>query len=118
MLVAKAVCRFVLLASGAVSPFFCMGQTSTAGAVAGTVVAPDGNPIPGASVNLSAPGAQGRRNTSANDGTFAVRDLASGSYTVRVTLSLAVMLIVVFCATFGPAHRATRVDPTAALCNE
>ena len=31
---------------------------------------------------------------------------------------LAVMLIVVFCATFGPAQRATRVDPTTALRNE
>jgi Carboxypeptidase regulatory-like domain/TonB dependent receptor len=85
MLVAKAVCRFVLLASWAVSPLFCMGQTSNAGAVAGTIVAPDGNPIPGATVTLSAPGAQERSSTSANDGTFVVRDLASGSYTVRVT---------------------------------
>ena len=31
---------------------------------------------------------------------------------------LAVMLTVVFCATVGPARRATRVDPTAALRNE
>jgi predicted permease len=31
---------------------------------------------------------------------------------------LAIMLVVVFCATFGPARRATRVNPTAALRNE
>jgi putative ABC transport system permease protein len=31
---------------------------------------------------------------------------------------LGIMLIVVFCATFGPARRASRVDPTAALRNE
>jgi ABC-type antimicrobial peptide transport system permease subunit len=31
---------------------------------------------------------------------------------------LALMLVVVFCATFGPARRATRVNPTAALRNE
>jgi hypothetical protein len=60
MLVAKAVCRFVLLASWAVSPLFCIGQASNAGAVAGTVVAPDGNPIAGASVTLSAPDALAR----------------------------------------------------------
>lgn len=85
MLVAKAVCRFVLLTSWAVSPLFCMGQTSNAGVVAGTVVAPDGHPIPGASVTLSAPDAQKRSSASTNDGTFVVRDLPSGSYAVRVT---------------------------------
>jgi len=31
---------------------------------------------------------------------------------------LAVMMVVVFCATFGPARRATRVNPTSALRNE
>jgi len=31
---------------------------------------------------------------------------------------LAVMLMVVFCATLGPAQRATRVDATRALRNE
>ena len=31
---------------------------------------------------------------------------------------LGIMLAVVFCATVGPARRATRVDPTAALRSE
>ena len=31
---------------------------------------------------------------------------------------LAVMLMVIFCATLGPARRATRVDATTALRNE
>lgn len=85
MLGSKAVCRFVLLASWAMSPLFCRGQASNAGAIAGSVVAPDGSPVTGASVTLSAPDTPARTSASANDGTFHVRDLPSGSYTVRIT---------------------------------
>ena len=84
MSVAKVACRFVLLASWSMSSLHCLGQMSNAGAVAGTIVAPDGNPITGASVTLSAPGAKERSTASATDGTFVIRDLPSGSYTVRV----------------------------------
>lgn len=85
MLGSKAVCSFVLLASWAMSPLFCLGQASNAGAIAGSVVAPDGSPVTGASVTLSAPDTPARTSASANDGTFHVRDLPSGSYTVRIT---------------------------------
>jgi hypothetical protein len=85
MSVIKAVFRFVLLAIWAVFPFVCIAQGTNAGGVAGVVLAPDGNPVAGATVALSAPDAPARIITSADDGTFLVRDLPSGSYTVRTT---------------------------------
>jgi len=56
-----------------------------AAAVAGVVLAPDGNTVAGATVALSAPDVPARIITSADDGTFLLRDLSSGSYTVRTT---------------------------------
>src|SRR5215469_9858371 len=81
----KGIFRFVLFAGLAASPLVCIGQTANAGAVAGTVTAADGSPIAGASVTVSAVDAPVRVSVSASDGTFLVRDLPSGSYTVRVT---------------------------------
>jgi hypothetical protein len=85
MSVVKAVFRFVLSAIWAVFPFVCIAQVTNAGAVAGVVLAPDGNPVAGVTVALSAPDAPAPIITSADDGTFLLRDLPSGSYTVRTT---------------------------------
>lgn len=85
MLVRKTVCRFALLASWLALSFVCVAQTNNAGAIAGTVTAPDGNPVAGASVTVSAMDAPARNTTSASDGTFFVWDLASATYAVRVT---------------------------------
>jgi hypothetical protein len=85
MSVVKAGFRFVLLTIWAVFPFVCIAQGANPGAVAGVVLAPDGTPVAGATVALSAPDAPARIITSADDGTFLLRDLPSGSYTVRTT---------------------------------
>jgi len=85
MLFPKAVCRFALLVSCAVSSLLLLGQTSNTGAIAGTVIAPDGIPVAAASMTLFAADAPARVITNASDGTFFIRDLPSGSYTVRVT---------------------------------
>ena len=83
MSVVKVVFRFVLLTIWAVFPIVSIAQESNDGAVAGVVLALDGNPVAGATVAISAPDAQARITTSADDGTFLVHDLPSGSYTVR-----------------------------------
>jgi hypothetical protein len=83
--VVKVVFRFVLLTIWAVFPIVSIAQESNDGAVAGVVLALDGNPVAGATVAISAPDAQARITTSADDGTFLVHDLPSGSYTVRTT---------------------------------
>jgi hypothetical protein len=85
MSIFKAVFRFVLLAIWVVFPFVCIAQGTNAGAVAGVVLAPDGSPVAGATVALSEPDALARHITSADDGTFLLHDLPSGSYTVRTT---------------------------------
>ena len=83
MSVVKVVFRFVLLATWAVTPIVAIAQGGNAGTVAGVVLAPDGNPVAGAPVAISAPDAPVRITTSADDGTFLVRDLPSGNYVVR-----------------------------------
>ena len=85
MSVVEAVFRFVPLAIWSVFPFVCIAQGSNPGAVAGVVLAPDGNPVASATLDLFAPDAPARIITSADDGTFLLRDLPSGSYTVRTT---------------------------------
>jgi hypothetical protein len=83
--IVKAVFRFVLLPMCAAFPFVCVAQGSNAGAIAGVVLSPDGKPISGASVTISAPDAPARSTTSSGDGSFVFRDLPSGGYTVRTT---------------------------------
>ncbi|HEY1501209.1 MAG TPA: TonB-dependent receptor [Acidobacteriaceae bacterium] len=85
MSVVKAQFRFVLLALWAMFPFVSIAQGTNAGAVAGVVLSPDGNRVAGATVTLSAPDGPAHIVTSADDGTFLLRDLASGSYTVKTT---------------------------------
>jgi hypothetical protein len=85
MSVVKAVFRFVPLTFWAALPFVCIAQGTNARAVAGVVLAPDGNPVASATVALSALDAPTRLITSADDGTFLLRDLPSGSYTIRTT---------------------------------
>lgn len=85
MFVVKAVFRFALLSIWAAFPVVCIAQGSSAGAVAGVVLAPDGNPVAGATVALSTPDAPTRTVTSADDGSFLLRGLASGGYTIKTT---------------------------------
>lgn len=85
MSVVKAVCRFVLLTIWAAFPIVCFAQGANAGSVAGIVLAPDGNPVAGATVALSAPDAPPHIITSVNDGTFLFRDLPSGGYSVKTS---------------------------------
>lgn len=83
MSVVKVPFCSVLLAIFAAFPFVCIGQGPNAGAVAGVVLGPDGKPLSGATVSISAPDAPARTTTSAEDGGFLFRDLPSGGYTVR-----------------------------------
>ncbi|GGG73200.1 TonB-dependent receptor [Edaphobacter dinghuensis] len=85
MSVVKAIFCFVLFAIGAVLPFVCVAQGGNAGAVTGVVLAPNGSPVAGATVTISAPDAPARIVKSADDGTFLLRDLSSGDYTVKTT---------------------------------
>lgn len=85
MSVVKAVFRFALFVIWTMFPFVCIAQGSNAGVIAGVVLAPDGIPIISATVTLSAPDVSPRMTTSADDGTFLLRDLPSGDYTVAVT---------------------------------
>jgi carboxypeptidase family protein/TonB-dependent receptor-like protein len=85
MSVVKAAFAFALLAVGAMFSFPCIAQGSNAGVVAGVVLSPNGNPVAGATVTLSLPDASARTTVTADDGTFFLRELPSGSYIVRST---------------------------------
>lgn len=85
MSVAKAVFCFLLLAICAAFPVVSFAQASNAGVVAGVIVGPDGSPVAGATVALSAFDAPTHTTASADDGSFLLRDLASGSYTIKTT---------------------------------
>ncbi|HZY72471.1 MAG TPA: carboxypeptidase regulatory-like domain-containing protein [Edaphobacter sp.] len=85
MSVVKAVFCFLLLAICVTFPVVSFAQASNAGVVAGVIVGPDGSPVAGATVALSAFDAPARTATSADDGSFLLRDLSSGSYTIKTT---------------------------------
>lgn len=85
MSVSKAFCRWMLLASWSLLPMMCAAQGANTGAIAGTVLAPDGQPVAGFAVTLAGMDAPKRTISGAQDGTFVARDVPSGTYTVRVT---------------------------------
>jgi hypothetical protein len=67
------------------SSIVCVAQLSSTGAVSGTVIAPDGNPVSGVTVTLSGIDGPAHTVTSAADGSFLVKELSSGSYTLKAT---------------------------------
>lgn len=99
MSVVKAVFCFALLFIWAVFPVMCIAQGSSSGAVAGVVLAPDGSPVAGATIALSAPDVPAHIVTSTDDGRFLLRDVASGSYTIKTTV-----------ASFAPKKTPANID--------
>jgi hypothetical protein len=83
MSVSKILSSFLFSFVWTMSSIVCGAQLSSTGVVSGTVVAPDGNPVSGAVVTLS--GIDGPAHTvfSAGDGSFLVKELPSGSYTLK-----------------------------------
>ena len=61
MSVIKVVFRFLFLSIWTVFPIVAIAQAGNAGTVAGVVLAPDGNPVAGVTVTLSAPDAPDRK---------------------------------------------------------
>ena len=59
----------------------------TTGSIGGTVTTPDGEPLPGASVNISSDTGKYYTTFSDGEGAFSVGNLAPGSnYTIEVTM--------------------------------
>lgn len=85
MPVSKVLHSFVLSVAWAISSIVCVAQLSSTGVVSGAVVAPDGNPVSGAVVTLSAVDGPTHTVSSAADGSFLIKELSSGSYTLRAT---------------------------------
>jgi hypothetical protein len=69
----------------AISSIACVAQLSSTGIVSGTVIAPDDNPVSGAIVTLSGIDGPAHTVSSAADGSFLIKELPSGSYTLRAT---------------------------------
>jgi Carboxypeptidase regulatory-like domain/TonB-dependent Receptor Plug Domain len=77
----------VVLVSAFALPRIASAQTTT-GSILGTVVDPQGNAVPGATVTVIHEGTQETRvtTTDADHGAFQITSLAQGTYTVRVEL--------------------------------
>ncbi|HKY20161.1 MAG TPA: carboxypeptidase regulatory-like domain-containing protein [Vicinamibacterales bacterium] len=79
----------VLLAAGISVPFHesALAQAPTA-SIAGRVVSPDGQPLPGVAISLTSPNLQGVRSTVSSDsGVYHVALLPPGAYTLLFELS-------------------------------
>jgi hypothetical protein len=81
----KDICRITVPAVFAAWACVCIAQATNRGAIAGIVLGPDGDPIAHATVTLVAPDTPPLTVISADDGTFFIHDLPSGTYTVRTT---------------------------------
>ncbi|MBS1821638.1 MAG: TonB-dependent receptor [Acidobacteria bacterium] len=83
MSASRTLRRWVLSAVWAASSIVCVAQTSSTGTVNGTVSAPDGNPVSGATVTLTGIDGPARAVSSSADGSFLLKELPSGSYTLK-----------------------------------
>jgi hypothetical protein len=85
MSASKILCNCVLFVVWTASSIVGAAQSSSTGVVSGTVIAPDGNPIPGAVVTLFGIDSPAHTVSSAADGSFLVKELSSGSYALKAT---------------------------------
>ena len=60
-----------------------LGAQST-GTLSGTILGPDGNPLPGVTVTTKTPANQRRTAESRQNGTFSIGNLPSGSYNIEI----------------------------------
>jgi hypothetical protein len=81
----KMLCNSVLSVVWAATSIVCAAQMTSTGTVNGTVIAPDGSPMSGAVVTLSGIDGPVHTVSSAADGAFLVKELPSGSYTLKAT---------------------------------
>lgn len=66
-------------------PVPAKAQQTGNGAISGIVTASDGTPLPAAGIILSGLDGAVRSTSTSNDGTFSLKDLPSGSYTLKAT---------------------------------
>jgi hypothetical protein len=90
MSASKIVCNCVL-SIWAASSIVCAAQMTSTGTVNGTVIAPDGRPVSGATVTLTGLDGPAHSVLASADGSFLIKELQSGSYTLRTA-----------CAGFAP----------------
>ena len=77
----RGACVLALAAAPAFVPAFA--QIGQNGSIDGTLTAPDHTPIPAAQITLTGPDGFARHSLTAPDGSFTLRDLPSGAYTIQ-----------------------------------
>jgi hypothetical protein len=80
----KFVFAVVLCCIGTVVPILGSAQSGSNGVVTGTVIAPDGGAVPGATVTLSGVDAPLHSVSTTSEGSFLLKELPSGVYTLKV----------------------------------